>query len=150
MIGIKFDASLMNNQRSTVYDGPNLNYSAQPKVFGTALGKLGFDLGAFMPYVTGGVAALRSTASMNCPAGAPFGVCAFTGPFTAYETKTNTGWALGGGIEVAMTPQWSLYLDYLHADFGTQTSTFTTPLGVVSGDTRLTFDKAVAGINLRF
>jgi outer membrane immunogenic protein len=44
-------------------------------------------------------------------------------PFDLTETdETRLGWALGGGLEYAFRPDWSLKIEYMYMDFGTDTS----------------------------
>ena len=44
------------------------------------------------------------------------------GSFNQYRV----GWAGGGGLEWAFTPQWSAQLEYLYSDLGTYQDTFFT------------------------
>ena len=69
-------------------------------------GRLGYAMGpsgSWMPYVTGGVA---------------FGDIenAVTGSGSARDTKA--GWALGGGIEAALSGPWTAKVEYLYVDLG--------------------------------
>lgn len=73
---------------------------------GTVRGRLGYAMGpsgSWMPYVTGGVA---------------FGDInnAVTGFGSARDTKA--GWALGGGIEAALSGPWTAKVEYLYVDLG--------------------------------
>jgi outer membrane immunogenic protein len=38
-------------------------------------------------------------------------------------SKTKTGWTLGGGVEVGLTPSWTARAEYLYVDFGNETIT---------------------------
>ncbi|MGB6877495.1 MAG: outer membrane protein [Candidatus Acidiferrales bacterium] len=69
----------------------------------TVRGRVGYSFDRFLPYVTGGLA------SGNIGAAAP----GLPGGST-----TNTGWALGGGVEVALPGNWSAKAEYLHVDLG--------------------------------
>ena len=70
---------------------------------GTARGRLGYAMGSFMPYVTGGlaVAGIRNT---------------ITGFGSASDTKA--GWTVGAGIEGALANNWTAKLEYLYVDLG--------------------------------
>jgi outer membrane immunogenic protein len=53
--------------------------------------------------------------------------------FASSISGTRTGWAIGAGIEHAMTKNWRLRAEYLHLDFGTATGggTSNAPAGVL-------------------
>jgi outer membrane immunogenic protein len=70
---------------------------------GTARGRVGYAFDRVLPYVTGGAAFGNINASV---------------PGVGSASATNLGWAAGGGIEYAITPNWSTKLEYLHVDLG--------------------------------
>lgn len=67
---------------------------------GSVRGRLGFDGGAFLPYLTAGLAV----------AGADF----------QGETATHVGWTAGAGVEFAVSEDLSLDLLYRYSDYGSQ------------------------------
>jgi outer membrane immunogenic protein len=69
----------------------------------TVRGRLGYAADRFMPYVTGGLAMGNIRASV---------------PGFAGGSATNAGWTLGGGIETAISRNWSVKAEYLYADLG--------------------------------
>ena len=72
--------------------------------FHTGRARLGLPFGAFMPYVTGGAAAI----GLKDRAG------------SSNESAVDPrlwGWVVGGGLEFMVLPQWTLRAEYLHADF---------------------------------
>jgi outer membrane immunogenic protein len=71
-----------------------------------------------------GEAKSSTTITQSCPV-----ACAiiFDHPATGSASKTLTGWALGGGMEYALTTSWSVKAEYLHYDLGSMTFA-TTPL----------------------
>ena len=71
---------------------------------GTVRGRLGYAWDRVMPYVTGGLAVGDIEAN-------PLG---FAG-----VNDTKVGWAAGGGVEAALTGNWTAKLEYLHVDLGT-------------------------------
>jgi len=81
---------------------------------------------AFLAYVTGGLAMTRVTdlAAFSFP----------TIPSTSIwtETRTQFGAVVGGGIEYALSPNWSVKAEYLHAWFNDILPQWTTP-GTVAG-----------------
>lgn len=74
---------------------------------GSLRGRLGFDGGAFMPYVTGGLAFAHGTRTTS--AGAPNSAEA-----------THIGWTVGAGVEFAVTEDVSVDLLYRYSDLGEQ------------------------------
>jgi outer membrane immunogenic protein len=81
--------------------------------FGTVRGRIGYAWDRFLPYVTGGLA---------------FGDIEANSAFTfASSSTTNAGWALGAGVEFAMSPNWSAKVEYLHLDLSDFTCTVCAP-----------------------
>ncbi|MBY3252666.1 porin family protein [Rhizobium laguerreae] len=79
---------------------------------GTVRGRLGFALDRTLFYGTAGLAYGRSTMSVDMFA--PNGVRQFTGE----KTETNVGYAVGAGVEYAVTSKISLKSEYLYYDLG--------------------------------
>jgi outer membrane immunogenic protein len=72
-------------------------------------------------------------------------------------TNTNVGWTAGGGIEGAITQDWSVRLEYLYLDLGTVSNTFNTTVAALGGATlvsgfnsRITDNIVRVGVNYRF
>ena len=78
------------------FDDIGLNWT------GSLRGRLGFDGGAFMPYLTAGLA---------------FGEGTFEGPDV---TNTHVGWTVGAGIEFAVSDALSVDLLYRYTDLAPQ------------------------------
>lgn len=66
---------------------------------GSFRARLGYDAGAFLPYVTGGLA--------------------FTNGEGGGISNTHWGWTVGAGVEVAVSEQLSLDLQYRYTDYAT-------------------------------
>lgn len=96
---------------------------------GSLRGRAGFDAGAFMPYLTAGLAFAGATAS--------------NGPTDS--TKMHFGWTAGAGVEVAATEQISVDLQYRYSDYGK--ATYDLPLSPELG---LTTHSLTAGVNFKF
>jgi outer membrane immunogenic protein len=71
---------------------------------GTARGRFGFAFDRFLPFVTGGLAVGDINANV---------------PGFGSASTTNTGWTAGGGLEVALSRNWTAKAEYLHVDLGT-------------------------------
>jgi opacity protein-like surface antigen len=93
-------------------------------------GRVGYDAGAFMPYLTGGLALAGATAS---DAGTD-------------NTQTHFGWTAGAGVEVAATEQISLDLNYRYSDYGQATYN----VGNGDSDLDLSTHAITAGVNFKF
>ncbi|MGH6979815.1 MAG: outer membrane protein, partial [Stellaceae bacterium] len=74
-------------------------------------GKFGYSFGRLLPYATGGVAFGNVTTSYNFD-GAPLGSA----------TGVRVGWTAGGGLNYALTPNWSLGAEYRYTDLGSRHS----------------------------
>jgi outer membrane immunogenic protein len=100
----------------------------------TVRGRAGYAFGTVLPYVTGGLAVGDIHASTPGFAGA---------------TTTNAGWALGGGVEVALPGNWSAKAEYLHVDLGSFNCG--TNCGPTPTDNVSMHDNVVrAGVNYKF
>jgi outer membrane immunogenic protein len=98
---------------------------------GSVRGRIGFDGGAFLPYVTAGLA---------------FAAVTVTDIVSSNEdTMTHVGWTAGAGIEFAVADNVSLDLQYRYSDYGTQSYDLLLP-----GDFSLTSHAVTAGVNFRF
>jgi outer membrane immunogenic protein len=104
-------------------------------------------------YATGGLAVTKATLAnafftTNNPANTAAGASG--------NSKTLTGWTVGGGIEWAFNRNWSLKGEYLYADFGSiaAATAITSPgfanPNVLATSTTLRAHIARAGINYKF
>jgi outer membrane immunogenic protein len=115
--------------------GGNINGSAagvasfKTDVFGTARLRLGYTVDRTMFYGTGGLAWANSKASLGA----------------ASDSQTNYGWALGGGIEYAFTPNWTAKIEYIHADYGSDNYTIAPTTNI-----NLKTDTVKVGVNYLF
>lgn len=97
---------------------------------GSVRGRLGFDGGAFLPYVTAGLAFANATADDGI----------------VTDDQTHVGWTVGAGVEFAVADNVSLDLQYRYTDYGSQDYDLdagTVPLS-------LTSHAVTAGVNFRF
>jgi outer membrane immunogenic protein len=69
---------------------------------GTVRGRIGYAVGKWMPYVTGGLAFGHVDACEN----------------VTCSSDTHTGWTIGGGIEAKLTANWSAKAEFLYVDLG--------------------------------
>lgn len=101
---------------------------------GTARGRIGYAFDNFLPYFTGGAA---------------FGDVRASRPGFAGATNTQVGWTLGGGLEVAVAPNWSAKVEYLYVDLGSFNcgTACGTP---VTNNVSFTTNLVRGGLNYRF
>jgi outer membrane immunogenic protein len=125
----------------------------------TFRGRLGFAADRALFYVTGGAAVAgiggATTTVINGP-----GIAIPAGTFTAGNggSTTRWGWTVGGGIEWAFSPNWSVAGEYRYTDFGNRGTTFDIPSGLPAapifftgtGSSHLTVEQATLRVNYRF
>lgn len=87
---------------------------------GTVRGRVGYAFGAWLPYVTGGLAWGRTVVDVNDA----------DGNVIDHKTRLQLGWVAGAGVELALGQGWSGKLEYNYIDLGTRTVAFdTAPFG---------------------
>jgi outer membrane immunogenic protein len=101
-----------------------LNLNSGSDWIATARGRLGFTWDRFLIYGTGGVAwgKVDTTINANCLVGG----CGFSSiklNTTSNFSDTNSGWAVGGGVEAMLTKNWLVRAEYLYIDLGSITDT---------------------------
>jgi outer membrane immunogenic protein len=102
---------------------------------GTVRARVGYDLGKFLPYITGGLAYGGLTSHLAnydygmtsqytfgpiIPSPGPTGIVAEPAgaTTTGYNTTVNVGWALGAGAEYMVADGWSVKGEYLYTSIG--------------------------------
>jgi opacity protein-like surface antigen len=77
-------------------------------------GKVGYSMGHWMPYISGGYASSSFQFKANTTAAA----------VTVEEGRTrNDGWYIGGGFDMVVAPGWTTGVEYRHYDFGSASAT---------------------------
>ena len=113
----------------------------------SATGRLGYVYGGgrWMLFARGGVAWTRDRYedSLVLPAGPAVDPTA---------TVNRTGWTVGGGVEWAFAPQWSVNLESNYYEFGTQTIILrnAAPVFNVTTHIRDQFSATTVGVNYHF
>jgi outer membrane immunogenic protein len=102
-------------------------------------GRVGYGFNQFLIYAKGGAAFADVRATTT-----DLGHLADTG------ATTQVGWAVGGGVEYAINPSWSVRLEYDFVDFQSQDMNLRSPHGLLPVSVDFTVQKVVAGINYRF
>jgi len=113
--------------------------------FGTTRARVGYAHGASLTYATGGVAYGEITAN-----GAQFAGALFSGA----GSRTQVGWAVGGGSEYALTRNLSLKAEYLYMSFagvnGPAAGLGLAPFAGAFSTSRFTTNVTRVGLNWRF
>jgi outer membrane immunogenic protein len=125
VLGIEADAQF-GSMKDT------LNYSASDPItgasdvgtitskiesFGTIRGRIGYAADRFLPYVTGGLA--WGNVKVNEDWTSTLGGVVQPGlSGSASVSETIWGWTLGGGVEYAVTDNWTVKGEYLYTDLG--------------------------------
>jgi outer membrane immunogenic protein len=156
VLGVEGDFNYIGAKDSTTFNpagGPISETSTfKSDWFATIRGRVGYTFGAFMPYLTGGVAFMHTTANVTLSAaGVPLG-------FNASDDHVAVGYAVGAGLEYAIDKNWSIRGEYLHMGFGGQDYDGTGDL-TMGGATasigahahvKSDYDIARIGVNYRF
>ena len=101
---------------------------------GSLRGLIGFDGGAFMPYLTAGLAVAGAQVDAS-------------GTVNASDSNTHIGWTAGAGVAFAATENVSVDLQYRYSDFGTQDYT----LGSLGTESiGFTTHQVTVGLNWKF
>jgi opacity protein-like surface antigen len=127
------------------------NCGSQIDALGALTGRVGYAFDRTLLYVKGGSAWDRQTNQFNTYTNGTAAIGA--GGALMTSGATNRGWTVGGGLEYALLPNWSMALEYKYYDFG-KSSVFTTavPAGLtgVSLSPRSTTVQTVSlGVNYR-
>jgi outer membrane immunogenic protein len=114
--------SQITNIYSNSFDSSNQHYRSGVDWIGTARLRLGYDLGTFMPYVTGGLAygGVSNNSASNRVYGTDFN--ASFGRIGWNDASNNSsvqvGWGAGGGAELKVADSWSIRGEYLYTQLG--------------------------------
>jgi outer membrane immunogenic protein len=121
----------------------NASYSQKLPWFGTVRGRLGYARDSWLIYGTGGYAYARLETDASASAGATSADLS--------QAETRSGWAVGGGIELAFARNWTARMEYLYIDLGRTNATLAIPgIATIGEDSRVTQNLVRLGANYRF
>ncbi|WP_176730415.1 outer membrane protein [Devosia insulae] len=100
---------------------------------GSLRGRIGFDGGAFLPYLTAGLAVAHNNVEA-------------VGLGAGEDDAIHAGWTAGAGVELAATENLSVDLAYRYSDYGN--ADYTTGGG--TGELHLTAHQVTVGLNWGF
>jgi outer membrane immunogenic protein len=115
VFGVETDISWMGLTGAGTVGGAGESFSAQHNLMVTARGRIGYAFDNLLVYGTGGLAWANLRSAFYTPAAG--------GP----ASSTQLGWTAGGGVDYALTPRWSLGVEYLYGRFDGSEFTFTGP-----------------------
>jgi outer membrane immunogenic protein len=168
-------ADLPRSQPNNPNTDISAKYSTSGGLYGDLTGRVGYATGRTLLYLKGGVAFLNASldadyTGANCTTtrdqcfarGAP----RVPNPSNfSFESDENLiGWTLGAGVEYALSPSWSLKVEYQHFDFGSMSNSYSgidnfPCIHYTTGcdaklhgktDTDITVDAVKVGLNYRF
>lgn len=134
VLGLEADLQGADISDTTALSGGLSSVTTDIEYFSTLRGRVGFAAGPALLYVTGGWAFADLSQSLNSPGA------------SLSSSDWETGYTVGGGIEWAFAPNWSLKSEYLYVDLGDQT--YSSPAGTYT--TQTDFHTARVGLNYRF
>ena len=133
VLGLEADLQGADISDTTALSG-GAQVTTDIEYFSTLRGRVGFAAGPALLYVTGGWAFADLSQSLSAPGA------------SLSSSDWETGYTVGGGIEWAFAPNWSLKSEYLYVDLGDQT--YSSPAGTYT--TQTDFHTARVGLNYRF
>jgi outer membrane immunogenic protein len=123
-------------------------------------GRVGFAYNQALFYVTGGAAVAEFGGSTTTLVNGPGISIPAAGTYVATNggSTTRWGWTVGGGIEWALSQNWSVAGEYRYTDFGNRGTAFDIPSGLPAApvfftgasSSRLTVEQATVRLNYRF
>lgn len=140
VMGVELDASAgQMNAFTRCFGNFNSICTTSTDWMGTLTARLGYAFGNMLVYVKAGGA----LADMS------FTTADYTEPGQYAASETKLGWTVGGGVEMALTPQVSIKAEYAYMDFGTSNITFVPGPNGGGADVSQTAQVVKLGLNWR-
>jgi outer membrane immunogenic protein len=106
VFGLEGDVAAASIKASGTSDGVSVTDTI--RALGSATGRLGYAVDSVLLYAKGGYAFANNR------------VNALSGGASFTESKTHSGWTVGGGVEYMFLPRWSAKAEYMYSDFGSK------------------------------
>lgn len=135
VFGLEADAAGSSIKASGTSEGVTVNDTI--RALGSATGRVGFAVNSALLYVKGGYAFANNR------------VNAVSGGASFTESKTHSGWTLGGGVEYMFVPGWSAKAEYMYSDFANKNYFGNVVVGGIDSG-RQQIHTVKAGINYHF
>ncbi len=109
----------------------HLGASSNLDWFGTVRGRLGYSFGPVLAYATGGFAFGNVENEVKYVSSFPSHCCGLAGAAIAdgRSSGIQTGYAVGGGLEYALTPKLTVKAEYQYIDLGSHNAVGTCTFG---------------------
>jgi outer membrane immunogenic protein len=134
-------AGIDSKSRILGADGSTITVKTKVDWYGTARLRGGYAFDRFLIYVTGGLAYGGVKSTVSVPGEAMSG------------SDTRVGWTAGGGVEYALTQNWTLRAEYLYVDLGkSKTIERLSSDGVarITAEPDVALNTVRAGVNYKF
>ena len=142
MLGVEADLSFPNymdlNNVLSYRATSSGSATEQLEYLGTLRGRVGYAMGSWTPFLTGGLASASTRYSR---------LDGSTGNEDATPGQWRFGYALGGGIDYSLDRRWSTRLEYLYTNLGPRSFGFASPAGY---DSQYDFHRFRVAFNYRF
>jgi outer membrane immunogenic protein len=135
VVGLEGDVNGSNYTGASTFGA--LGYSSTVNVDGSVRGRVGVAWDRALFYATGGAAfaGFQDRYTVGAATGAP--------------NSTQVGWTVGGGVEYAIDPNWSIRAEYRYTDYGPYS--IYSPAGVIGTFNEHAIDNRVqAGFSYKF
>jgi high affinity Mn2+ porin len=126
--------------------GPAL-YDEEMLISGTMRGRLGYAVGNWLPYLTGGFAWTFDRVAFNDTTESAISSRLLRPATFDRQLLWRLGWTIGAGIEFPFAPNWTLRTEYLFTDFGSQSTTLPTAGQRINAN--LTLSEVRFGLNYK-
>jgi high affinity Mn2+ porin len=140
LVGVEGDISFPNTLGDTAVlsSGTGIaSYAEHVEMYGSLRGRIGYAPGHWLFYATGGLAWTYDEFTRTQLAGTALGGTAMPGTVENLFMVPRLGAAVGGGVELGLTPKWAARLEYLFTDYGTRS------VGFVQGGQQFNSDLAL-------
>lgn len=146
MLGLEADITFGagSGERESPAYGVVYNAKTKSDWDGSLRLRFGYASGSLLFYGTGGVAFGNVATDYGCIG------CVNAATASYRVADTRVGWAVGGGLEYAMTNAVSVRLDYRYTDLGDKTEIFPSPIVAISHDNSYTSSQIAVGLTYRF
>jgi opacity protein-like surface antigen len=149
VIGLEADISFTDLKASGT-DATGLIHTIQSNWLSTGTARVGYATGPWLLYGKGGIAIGDEGNTVTTPAGV-----SAVGPLWS---SFHVGWTVGGGVEYALTHNWSARLEYDYIDFNNVNTVAQVPPALMipttilpaSANVNWTIQRVVGAVNYRF
>jgi outer membrane immunogenic protein len=139
VFGVEVDAAGASIKDSFTEDFGGILVTTDSKInaFGSVTGRAGYAMDAALIYAKGGYAWANNKATISAPA---IGL-------TSSDSKSHSGFTIGGGLEYMFAPNWSAKGEYMYTSLGSENYNL---LGDQLASGNIDFHTIKVGVNYHF